>query len=95
LRAEALASLKPAGISFDWHLSMNELRQKVPLPIAVQGNFNPEFLKLPQEQITGGVKALLSSMRNQRGFIVNLGHGVTPDIPLENVRCFVDAVTEN
>jgi uroporphyrinogen decarboxylase len=86
-----LASLKPAGISFDWHLPMSQLRQKVALPIAVQGNFNPEFLKWPQEQIVAAVKALLSSMQDQRGFIVNLGHGVTPDIPFENVRCFVDA----
>jgi uroporphyrinogen decarboxylase len=92
LRAEALVSLNPAGISFDWHHSMYALRQKVPLPIAIQGNFNPEFLKLPQEQIISGVKDLLSSMQGERGYIVNLGHGVTPDIPLENVRCFVDTV---
>ncbi|MGC2595746.1 MAG: uroporphyrinogen decarboxylase [Rhabdochlamydiaceae bacterium] len=93
LRANKLAALKPTAISFDWHLSMHELRQKVPLPIVIQGNFNPEFLKSPQEQIIAGVKELLVSMEDQRGFIVNLGHGVTPDIPFENVRSFVAAVT--
>lgn len=92
LRAEALARLQPAGISFDWHVPMYELRQKVPLPIAVQGNFNPEFLKLPPEKIRSDVKELLASMQGQLGFIVNLGHGITPDIPLENVRTFVEAV---
>jgi uroporphyrinogen decarboxylase len=92
LRAEALAALKPAAISFDWHLPMFELRKKVPADIAIQGNFNPEFLKLPQEEIIAGVKDLLSSMQGESGFIVNLGHGVTPDIPLENVRCFVEEV---
>ncbi len=94
LRAEALAALLPTGISFDWHLPMCELRQKVPLPIAVQGNFNPEFLKSPPEKIRAGVKELLVSMQDQLGFIVNLGHGITPDIPLENVRTFVEAVKE-
>lgn len=94
LRAEALAALQPAAISFDWHLSMAKLRKKVPLSIAVQGNFNPEFLKLPKEQITAGVKELLDSMHHQPGFIVNLGHGITPDIPFENVRAFVRAVKE-
>ena len=92
LRAEALASLQPTAISFDWHFPMHELRKKVPLPIAVQGNFNPEFLKLPQEQIDAGVKELLDSMHDQPGFIVNLGHGITPDIPFENVHAFVKAV---
>jgi uroporphyrinogen decarboxylase len=92
LRAEALAALRPAGISFDWHLPMSELRKKVPLPIAIQGNFNPEFLKLSSEQICAGVKELLASMQGQLGFIVNLGHGITPDIPLENVRTFVEEV---
>ncbi len=95
LRAEALAGLRPSGISFDWHLPMYELRQKVPFPIAVQGNFNPEFLKLPLDQIRAGVKELLSSMQGQLGFIVNLGHGITPDIPLENVRTFVKSVKNN
>jgi uroporphyrinogen decarboxylase len=92
LRAEALAALQPTGISFDWHLPMYELRQKVPLPIAVQGNFNPEFLKLPPDQIRAGVKDLLATMQGQLGFIVNLGHGITPDIPLENVCTFVETV---
>ena len=95
LRAEKLAAINPCAISFDWHLPMQELRQKVPAHIAIQGNFNPEFLKLPHSQITAGVKELLASMRGKSGFIVNLGHGVTPDIPMENVRCFVDAVIQS
>lgn len=92
LRAETLCQIKPSGISFDWHLPMLKLRQIVPSDIAVQGNFNPEFLKLPQDQIQAGVKQLLTEMQGQKGFIVNLGHGVTPDIPVESVRCFVEAV---
>jgi uroporphyrinogen decarboxylase len=92
LRSDALSALEPTALSFDWHLPMIELRKKVPAGIAIQGNFNPEFLKLPQEQIASGVKELLDSMKNQKGFIVNLGHGVTPDIPVENVRCFVNEV---
>jgi uroporphyrinogen decarboxylase len=92
LRAELLAALQPGGISFDWHLSMRELRQKVPLPIAVQGNFNPEFLKWPQEQMITQVNELLISMQGQLGFIVNLGHGITPDSPFTNVLSFVEAV---
>ena len=92
LRAESLVKLKPTGISFDWERSIFDLRQKIPMTIAVQGNFNPELLKLPKEQIAHHVEEVLSLMKNERGYIVNLGHGVTPDISLENVRCFVDTV---
>lgn len=94
LRADELAKIKPSAISFDWHLSMKELRQKVPSNIAVQGNFNPEFLKLSHKEIAAGVNDLLRSMQNEKGFIVNLGHGVTPDIPVENVRHFVETVKQ-
>lgn len=93
LRAEPLASLAPSCISFDWHRPMKTLRSIVPASIAVQGNFNPEFLKLSPSEITRGVKELLAEMQGEKGFIVNLGHGVTPDIPMENVRAFVEAVT--
>lgn len=92
LRAESLAKIRPTGISFDWHVPMHELRQKVSPLIAVQGNFNPDILKLSKEQMTAEVKKVLTSMQNKPGYIVNLGHGVAPDISLENVQCFVDAV---
>jgi uroporphyrinogen decarboxylase len=92
LRPEALSRLKPAGISFDWHRSMPELRAIVPQEIAVQGNFDPEFLKRPPQEIRAGVQELLHAMRGEKGWIVNLGHGVTPDIPVEHVRSFVEAV---
>ncbi len=71
---------------------MLELRQQVPCQIAVQGNFHPDLLKSSQEQIKKSVAEVLFSMKGQNGFIVNLGHGVAPDTPLENVRCFVDTV---
>ncbi len=92
IRYESLSRLKPTGISFDWHLSMAELRKKVPEAIAIQGNFEPTFLKSSPQEITAGVQSLLSSLDGARGVIVNLGHGVTPDIPLENVQAFVAAV---
>jgi uroporphyrinogen decarboxylase len=92
LRVAPLASLQPAGISFDWHLSMLELRKKTPASIAIQGNFNPAFLKSPQKVIVKDLRELLSSMKESRGFIVNLGHGVTPDVPFDHVRCFVEEV---
>jgi uroporphyrinogen decarboxylase len=92
LRPEALAALEPRGVSFDWHRPMSELRAVVPSHIAIQGNIDPTFLRNPKPQIQQAVRTLLDSMHGQKGFIVNLGHGVLPDIPMEHVQCFVDAV---
>lgn len=92
LRAELLSQINPSCISLDWHHPISSLRKVIPSHIAVQGNCNPEILKRPCEEIEAEVSSLLSSMEGQRGFIVNLGHGVTPDIPLEHVQCFVRGV---
>ncbi len=94
LRPKELAALEPRCISFDWHRPMSELRKEVPFHIAIQGNIDPSFLLNPKPQIQEALSALLSSMQGEKGFIVNLGHGVLPDIPFEHVQCFVDAVKE-
>lgn len=92
LRYAELSTLKPTCISLDWHRSMSELRSLIPPTIAVQGNVPPELLKRPLIEIQEHVDHLLTSMRGERGFIVNLGHGVLPDIPFEHVRFFVNAI---
>ena len=58
----------------------------------MQGNFNPEILKESKEEIASKVLGVLSLMHDSRGFIVNLGHGVTPDVPIDNVQYFVEVV---
>lgn len=92
IRYAQLADLSPTAISLDWHLSMRELREKIPTSIAVQGNLRPEFLKKASSEIEKEVNSLISSMKGSTGFIANLGHGVLPDIPFENVKLFVDMV---
>ncbi len=87
---QELVSLKPSCISFDWLRPMTQLRSAVPNHIAVQGNIEPSILKLSKSEITQATQALLHSMDGEKGFILNLGHGVTPDIPFDHVRHFVD-----
>lgn len=94
LRYQELADLKPAAISLDAHYPMAELRARIPSSIAVQGNIPPEFLKRPLHDIRAAVQQLMQSMRGEKGFIVNLGHGVLPDIPFEHVQHFVTSVKE-
>lgn len=91
---QELIELKPSAIGFDWEKEMPDLRKEVPPQIAVQGNLNPAILKGPLPALQGAVDSLLSSMQGTRGFIFNLGHGVEPDTPLENVQWLVNRVKE-
>lgn len=87
-----LVSARPNGISFDWFSPLYEMRQKVPETIAVQGNLDPEILYASPKIIQKETEKLLRSMEGDPGFIVNLGHGLLPDIPVDHVKCFVDTV---
>ncbi len=89
---DVLAPLKPNAISFDWHREMVHLRKHVPATIAVQGNLDPDILKTTPEIIRSCTLNILDSMKEDPGFIFNLGHGVLPQTPVENVRCMVDTV---
>jgi uroporphyrinogen decarboxylase len=87
-----LVALQPSALAFDWEKEMQELRQIVPQEIAIQGNLDPAILKGPLEELQKRAKILLKSMKGARGFIFNLGHGVEPETPVENVRWLINYV---
>ncbi len=89
---EELASLRPAGISFDGEKSMRELRSRVSKTIAVQGNIPNILLSEEPLVVEKTVKILLEEMRGETGFIVNLSHGILPTARLESVQRLVDLV---
>jgi len=92
LFAKEIATILPDAISFDWHRKMSELREELPRQIALQGNLDPDLLLGPKEEVERATEKLLISMRKEKGFIVNLGHGVSPDAKVDNVRALVDTV---
>jgi uroporphyrinogen decarboxylase len=92
LFASELASLGAQAISFDWHQEMSALRSRVPPHVAMQGNLDPDLLKAPLPVIQKKVQSLLDSMQDCPGFIVNLGHGVLPDTPVDGARCLIETV---
>jgi len=90
--ASEFVDLKPSAISFDWAYPLYELRKRVPETIAMQGNLDPEILYAPPHVIQKETEKMLTQMAGDPGYIVNLGHGVLPDIPVDHVRAFVDTV---
>lgn len=91
---EALISIRPTAISFDWDKEINQLRRDVPPHIAVQGNLNPEVLLEPPKTIERETEKMLEKMENEPGYIVNLGHGLLPNTPLEHIKTFVQTVKQ-
>ncbi len=87
-----LLSAQPSALSFDSFRPLYEMRQKVPTTIAIQGNLDPELLYAPPATIRRETEKLLKSMQGDPGFIVNLGQGLLPDIPLDHIKCFIDTV---
>ena len=91
--APLIATISPDAISIDEKGDMLALRKQLGQNIALQGNLCPEFLRdATPEMVTLSTQKLLHSMQGERGFIMNLGHGVLPLTPVENVQAFVQTV---
>lgn len=86
-----LVALNPTAISFDSEIPLHKLRPKVPM--AIQGNLDPDLLYEPLPIIRQKTKELLDSMKGDPGFIVNLGHGVKKDMTFDAVKCLIDTVS--
>ncbi len=85
-----LAALSPDAISFDWHKDLYSLRREVPATIAIQGNFDPHLLLAPKERIKLEVLKAKKEMHIDKGYIVNLGHGILPSTAVDNARFFIE-----
>ncbi len=79
------------GAAVDWTLPMSDACRLVPESTALQGNLDPLRLVVGGSVLDEGIDQILAAMRG-RPHIFNLGHGVTPDTPVENVARLVERV---
>jgi uroporphyrinogen decarboxylase len=82
-----------AGIGIDWCIDPKLTRELTGGRVTLQGNFDPAKLLAPVPEIKKAVKEMIDSFGVQR-YIANLGHGITPNVPVDHARAFVDAVKE-
>jgi uroporphyrinogen decarboxylase len=82
-----------AGLGIDWCVSPEMARELTGNKITLQGNFDPAKLLAPIPEIKKSVIEMINSFGVQN-YIANLGHGITPNIPVDHARAFVDAVKE-
>jgi uroporphyrinogen decarboxylase len=88
-----LSESNASALGIDWCISPSMARKITNNKIALQGNFDPAKLLLPIPQIKKAVKEMIDEFGMQ-GYIANLGHGITPNIPVDHAKAFVDAVKE-
>ncbi|GAB1307498.1 uroporphyrinogen decarboxylase [Urechidicola sp. KH5] len=90
---EEMAKSNASALGVDWTVTPQIARQLTNNAITLQGNFDPVRLLSPTAKIKDMVKEMIDAFGKDK-YIVNLGHGILPHIPLENAGAFIEAVKE-
>ncbi len=92
--APLMIETKPDVISVDWNADLLNLKKSLPEGIAVQGNLDPFIMYANKPVIKAKIHELFERMRGENGFICNLGHGISPDMPFDNVKFAIETIKE-
>jgi len=91
---EQMAATGADVIGLDWRQPLDEGWRAVGDAHAVQGNLDPITLFAPPDVLEQRVKEILRAAGGRPGHIFNLGHGIVPATPVENVQAVVKIVRE-
>jgi uroporphyrinogen decarboxylase len=95
--ASLLPAMRETGadvIGLDWRIPLAEGWEAVGHHTAVQGNLDPIALFAPEDVLRERVREVLRQADNRNGHIFNLGHGIVPETPVENVLRVIEWVKE-
>jgi uroporphyrinogen decarboxylase len=95
--ASLLDLMKEAGssvIGLDWRIELDEAWKRLGYDVAIQGNLDPAVLLATPSEIKRRAIRILDKAAGREGHIFNLGHGVLPSTPVDNVLTLVDTVHE-
>ena len=95
--AALLELMREAGgdvIGLDWRVRLDDGWQRIGHDVGVMGNLDPVALFANQDHLRAQAKAILAQAGGRAGHIFNLGHGILPETPVENVIALVEAVHE-
>ena len=93
--ATLLELMREAGgdvMGLDWRVQLDEGWQRVGHDVAVMGNLDPVTLFAKQDVLRAKAKKILDQAEERPGHIFNLGHGILPETPVENVIALVEMV---
>jgi len=96
--ATLLSSMQETGaevIGLDWRIPLDAGWQSLGLRGAVQGNLDPVLLFADRKELKSRAREILRRAGGRPGHIFNLGHGILPETPVENVKALCDFIREH
>jgi uroporphyrinogen decarboxylase len=93
--ARSLSRIGATGLSLDSSCDIGEMRDELPSDLCLQGNLDPSLLYANRPRVRRECQAILEKMEGDPRFIFNLGHGVYPDVPVENVQELIATIRES
>jgi len=90
---EEMSKSNASALGVDWTITPQMARKLTGNKITLQGNFDPTRLLSHPVVIKEMVTKMIDDFGKDK-YIVNLGHGILPHVPLENARAFIEAVKE-
>ena len=91
---EMLPEIGAAGYGVDWRLPLDDAWRRFGPEQVIQGNLDPALLRSDPAAVRSATVDVLESVAGRPGHIFNLGHGVLPDTPIENVAAMVETVID-
>jgi uroporphyrinogen decarboxylase len=88
---ESMAATGAHGLGIDWCVSPEQARVFAGNNVTLQGNFDPAKLLLPIPELKKEVRKMLKEFGKNR-YVANLGHGILPNVPVDNAKAFVETV---
>lgn len=90
---EEMAQMPVNALGVDWTITPQMAREFTKYNITIQGNFDPARLLSPIPEIERLTRIMLDEFGTYK-YIANLGHGILPNVPVDNARAFVNTVKE-
>jgi uroporphyrinogen decarboxylase len=90
---EEMAASNASALGVDWTINPKIARELTGGQITLQGNMDPSRLLSPPHTIKKLVTEMIDAFGKDK-YVVNLGHGILPNIPVDHARAFIDAVKE-
>jgi uroporphyrinogen decarboxylase len=89
---ELLPEIGAAGYGVDWRLPLDEAWRRMGPERVIQGNLDPALLRSDPAAVRSATDDILERVADRPGHVFNLGHGVLPDTPIDNVAAMVETV---
>jgi uroporphyrinogen decarboxylase len=90
---QRVAALAPDVLALDWRTPIRETWDATAVT-SVQGNLDPIVLCADRPTVEAQAKVILDAVAGRSGHIFNLGHGIIPETPVDNVKALVEFVHE-